>query len=261
MPTSFLAGLRLALALSALVCGFLWSTRPKSSTCGLQRFPEEELTAQSFAGLASNPAIVATNRTYLDNVAALRAHAGHIDVLAGASKSLSVSGDVRMRLGDFLQAADDVDYVFFMDPLFATREHENVLARFFNVPDFLGGTFDPSIWRHYLLVGRPDSYVLPHSHGKGWNLLIYGTKRWTLSSPLYFEEHVCTQRAGELIWIPDHWEHQVENLEHSVGVAFQTRDTSPPPAMLVMLAGGSLVLWGLCCCCCRFCFCRRPKND
>ena len=90
----------------------------------------------------------------------------------------------------------------------------------------------------------------PHSHEVGWNLLIYGKKRWKLKSPLFLSTHVCLQEAGELIWIPEHWTHEVVSLEDSFGVALQGIGGGPPPALLASLAAAAIFVIIILGCCC-----------
>ena len=67
--------------------------------------------------------------------------------------------------------------------------------------------------------------------------------------PLSLERHTCVQRAGELLWIPDHWPHAVTSLDDSFGVAFQGRDddfdgSGPPREALALLGGASIFALG-----------------
>ena len=246
-------------AAAAVAIGARWhQARRNASRCGLQRIDEAALDPTTFARVSSSAVIVQTNRTYdVDGPTALSGLAGDLDVLAGDSRELMVAGDVVVRLSDFLVANDTTDYVFHLDVLRATRAHALRLQRFFSVPPFLRHEqIDARAWRHYLLVGRRGAFVSRHSHARGWNLLVYGSKEWTLSRPLSFESHTCVQQPGDLLWIPDHWHHAVVSRDETFGVAYQGRSTSPPPEMYAWMAGVLLALASLIAavvwwCCCR----------
>ena len=248
---------RSALAAAAVAIGARWVQAWRNgSRCGLQRIDEAALDPTSFARISSSAVIIRTDRTYdVDGPTILSGLAGDLDVLAGDSRELSVAGDTVVRLSDFLAANDSIDYVFHLDVLSATRAHALRLNRFFSVPSFLRHEqIDPRTWRHYLLVGRRGAFVSRHSHARGWNLLVYGEKEWTLSRPLSFESHTCVQRPGELLWIPDHWHHAVVSRDASFGVAYQGRSTSPPPELYAMIGGAlfafaSLATAAVWCCC------------
>jgi len=92
-------------------------------------------------------------------------------------------------------------------------------------------------------LGPPGSGSPLHYHMAAVNTLVFGRKRWTLLPPrdaVYsalpvFEWHraggvealrregrtalECTQRAGDVLYVPDHWGHAVLNLQTSVGFA------------------------------------------
>jgi hypothetical protein len=100
----------------------------------------------------------------------------------------------------------------------------------------------------YLALGDAYSGTQFHHHADGWNLQIYGKKRWLLYAPgelpalhypplnigvrwwieqflpkLTAEEQPtsCVVAPNELIYIPDGWYHATINLGESVGVAGQ----------------------------------------
>ena len=76
-----------------------------------------------------------------------------------------------------------------------------------------------------------------HLHIDAWNCLVYGEKRWFLMPPfqgayssmpiqqwvdkLYPSMQVieCTQRAGDILYVPKYWSHAVLNLKESIGIA------------------------------------------
>lgn len=90
-------------------------------------------------------------------------------------------------------------------------------------------------WRMQLFLGPPLSGAPPHSHGPAFNVLVFGRKQWHLSPPAedsYSRESPlrgslrpagCSlmQRAGEVLFVPRHWTHQVLNLEESAGLAVE----------------------------------------
>ena len=93
-------------------------------------------------------------------------------------------------------------------------------------------------------LGGPGSGSPLHIHKDAFNTLMYGKKRWFLISPasaLYSTVPIstwvvntslegpkapkglqmCTQNAGDVLYIPHGWAHGVLNLETSVGVAVE----------------------------------------
>ena len=76
-----------------------------------------------------------------------------------------------------------------------------------------------------------------HLHTDAWNCLVYGEKRWFLIPPfqgaysampirqwvdeLYPSMQVleCTQRAGDVLYVPKYWSHAVLNTRESIGIA------------------------------------------
>lgn len=92
-----------------------------------------------------------------------------------------------------------------------------------------------------LYVGGPGSGAPPHHHGDAWNGLAWGRKRWALTPPggasfstrsaaQTFEQVasaagtlLCTQEAGDVVYVPRGWGHAVVNLRTSVGWAVEAR--------------------------------------
>ena len=92
-----------------------------------------------------------------------------------------------------------------------------------------------------LYVGGPGSGAPPHHHGDAWNGLAWGRKRWALTPPggasfstrsaaQTFEQVasaagtlLCTQEAGDVVYVPRGWGHAVLNLRTSVGWAVEAR--------------------------------------
>lgn len=76
-----------------------------------------------------------------------------------------------------------------------------------------------------------------HLHVDAWNCLVYGEKRWFLMPPfqggysampirqwvdeLYPTMQVleCTQRTGDILYVPKYWSHAVLNIRESIGIA------------------------------------------
>ena len=86
-----------------------------------------------------------------------------------------------------------------------------------------------------------------HQHSSAWNALVYGAKRWYLLPPnldyrlqyshmpnwvrsvlprLPYRALECTQRAGEVLFVPEGWNHGVINLANSVGIVFEVGRSS-----------------------------------
>ena len=80
-----------------------------------------------------------------------------------------------------------------------------------------------------------------HAHIAAWNALIFGEKIWSVHPPSRSFNEVlngdrysdgqngapasaplrCTQRAGDILFLPRMWAHSVENIKESIGVAVQ----------------------------------------
>ena len=76
-----------------------------------------------------------------------------------------------------------------------------------------------------------------HLHTDAWNCLVYGEKRWFLMPPFqgaysampirqwvdkqYPSMQVleCTQRSGDVLYVPKYWSHAVLNTRESIGIA------------------------------------------
>ena len=91
-------------------------------------------------------------------------------------------------------------------------------------------------------VGPARAGAYMHQHSSAWNALVYGSKRWYLLPPnldyrlqyasmgtwvrevlpeLPYTPLECTQRAGEVLFVPEGWNHGVVNLANSVGIVFE----------------------------------------
>ena len=91
-------------------------------------------------------------------------------------------------------------------------------------------------------VGPARAGAYMHQHSSAWNALVFGAKRWYLLPPnldyrlqyasmgrwvrdvlpkLPYAALECTQRAGEVLFVPEGWSHGVVNLANSVGIVFE----------------------------------------
>jgi hypothetical protein len=97
-------------------------------------------------------------------------------------------------------------------------------------------------------VGPRFAGAFFHQHTSAWNILAFGAKRWYLLPPglahkmepagggtklsmatmvrevlpsLPYRALECTQRAGELLYVPEGWNHGVINLATSVGIVIE----------------------------------------
>ncbi|KAJ1456480.1 hypothetical protein M885DRAFT_587099 [Pelagophyceae sp. CCMP2097] len=91
-----------------------------------------------------------------------------------------------------------------------------------------------------VFVGPAGAGAPFHYHEHAINALLHGEKRWFLLEParaVYSTAHPlawaaappqalqCTQRAGDVLFVPALWSHAVENVNASVGAAFEFVDT------------------------------------
>ena len=99
--------------------------------------------------------------------------------------------------------------------------------------------------RHQLALGPRMTGAHIHFHQDAWNLLLAGEKRWFLQPPGnktvsrkhpvdWLEDDYtaataagalleCTQRPGDVLFIPHHWSHAVVNVRDSLAVATEFR--------------------------------------
>ena len=103
------------------------------------------------------------------------------------------------------------------------------------VVDDDGGFLKTKSIQFYL--GGRGAGAQPHWHACAWNMLLHGAKQWVLSPPeraSYAQSHVslalqqntskkgslsCTQRAGDILVVPETWGHATVNSEPSIGWA------------------------------------------
>jgi hypothetical protein len=103
---------------------------------------------------------------------------------------------------------------------------------------------------HQFLVGTAGSGAPWHFHQDAFNVLVHGTKRWFLRPPseaTMSTEHpleavgrsgsdgvslglACTQRAGDVMYVPDSYSHLVLNLKTSVALAVEFYPSLPRAA-------------------------------
>ena len=93
-------------------------------------------------------------------------------------------------------------------------------------------------------IGPRGSGSQPHFHGKAWNALVHGRKRWLLQPPPHgtfsrstaiehFSDFVSStstaekgvhdviQEAGQVLFVPEFWSHATLVLENSLAVAME----------------------------------------
>jgi len=94
--------------------------------------------------------------------------------------------------------------------------------------------------KQQLIVGPMRSAAHWHFHQDALNMLYVGTKRWWLLPPgkritsnaHLSEQHPggidavseCTQRAGDLMYVPHLWSHAVANIQATVALATEFSD-------------------------------------
>jgi len=169
------------------------------------------------------------------------------------------SDEVNLNLSDLVQNAlfqglELPRYVFDTTEIVSTGEIQEVLEdlavndTFHHLLNSLGNSLNTRvIWQQYM--GPIFSGAPFHSHGPALNLLIFGSKKWGLLPPangifssippleVLKIEHkggvadvedkvsagICyvNQYAGEMLFVPRHFSHQVINLADSVGLAIE----------------------------------------
>jgi len=183
---------------------------------------------------------------------------GHRRVKVGISKHIprhSGDGYTDTPLNNFLtlMTNEATDPIIKQDSMYVFDQNEFLR----NAPELVQAlklplsTFFPTKNRTmYFCLGTSLSGVQFHKHADGWNLQIYGKKRWLLYPPEqmpprhYPTNHVsvsdwldqtfptlpperrplsCTVQPDELLYIPESWYHATLNIGDSVGVAAQVR--------------------------------------
>jgi hypothetical protein len=117
------------------------------------------------------------------------------------------------------------------------------------------------IYRYFFYFGPDKSGTLPHNHGDAFNILSSGTKEWLFydankaeapkgqkemlktlreyhigsNASDYFKKEIsslnkriddvsmCTQEAGDIIYVPRQYSHAVLNKSDVMGIAFETK--------------------------------------
>ena len=139
----------------------------------------------------------------------------------------------RQSLRDFLAGAAAAAEP---DALFENKLelHPALLEEFETLRLFAGYRVHP----HQFLVGPVGSGAPTHYHQDAYNALVQGTKRWFFLEPsqaTLSTEHplatvasgdggeglACTQRAGDVMYIPDSVSHLVLNVEPTVALAVE----------------------------------------
>eukprot|EP00698_Gefionella_okellyi_P005543 TRINITY_DN15051_c0_g1_i1.p1 TRINITY_DN15051_c0_g1~~TRINITY_DN15051_c0_g1_i1.p1 ORF type:complete len:602 (+),score=92.85 TRINITY_DN15051_c0_g1_i1:3-1808(+) len=101
--------------------------------------------------------------------------------------------------------------------------------------------FSPTPTLTQFMLGPEGSGAPPHFHGNAVNLLVFGSKLWTLQPPAegaffsskpvrqWFRDSAgsvgrvftCVQSAGDVLYVPRHWGHAVLNTMDSAAVAYE----------------------------------------
>jgi hypothetical protein len=152
---------------------------------------------------------------------------------------------------------DDADPVYLFDPKFVKHsgDREGILSDYRILPYFAEDFFSllskkERPFFQWLVFGPERSGSCFHTDPYGtsaWNALVSGTKRWMMFPPgwtppgvsrrgsdydapvpvKWFLDHYhdglpgaveCMQHAGEVIWVPSRWWHQVLNVTETIAV-------------------------------------------
>ena len=109
-------------------------------------------------------------------------------------------------------------------------------------PQFLHSLSRRTVLKQFAL-GPRGTGAQPHFHGKVWNALVHGRKRWHLQAPpdghfsgksaLAFFTSLSTQKSnrsgsfeviqeqGDILYVPEHWSHATLVLEDSLATAIE----------------------------------------
>lgn len=124
------------------------------------------------------------------------------------------------------------DYVFVQ---LHPQHHQKILS---DIPKM--GYFDGfPVVNTQFYQGAAGTGAPMHLHTDAWNCLVYGEKRWFLMPPfqgIYSSQPIlewvkgdmslltstmleCTQRAGDILYVPKYWSHAVLNIQECIGFA------------------------------------------
>lgn len=156
----------------------------------------------------------------------------------------------------YMQGSNDDDPIYLFDPKFV-KHSDGLMAKDFEVLPYFDEDFFSLLSKkerpfyQWLVFGPPRSGSCFHLDPYGtsaWNALISGEKRWIMFPPGWLPPGVtkrghdnydapiplkwllnhyreglpgaveCTQRAGEIIWVPSGWWHMVLNVNETIAV-------------------------------------------
>jgi len=78
----------------------------------------------------------------------------------------------------------------------------------------------------FTAIGQPGLGLDAHAHGQTWVMQLVGSKIWKASPPRKFntsEMMECEQKPGDLVYLPDSWEHATAQQTWSVSFGSQAR--------------------------------------
>lgn len=178
-----------------------------------------------------------------------------------ANKTSKLSNYLFQSFNEGLQSSDLIDDIVILPWFLNTRlplstSSINVDAARLNVDATLNGNgeqvSDKNASGPYIMqsnptapvpqfyIGGPGSGAPFHYHFDAFNVLVWGEKRWFFKSPndgaeystvpvvdyirfvLHKEQPIkCTQRAGDVMFVPSDWAHSVINIKTSIGFAVE----------------------------------------
>lgn len=148
------------------------------------------------------------------------------------------SGDSSAAESDVVAQPSPPPYIFDSSLLFAKAEVMSGMS----FPAFTESRYNYTTLRQFAM-GPALSGAPPHFHPSAWNGVAVGAKLWLLSPPLqstfqgdkpvyeWFQlcshvscwrnAYVAVQGEGDMVYVPDNWEHTVLNLADTIAVAFE----------------------------------------
>lgn len=107
----------------------------------------------------------------------------------------------KLRQSDPLYTCPDIFQVDLLNPFFST---------------FTNGDYKFCYW------GPEGSKTLRHAdvlHSFSWSYNVHGTKRWTFfSNDSHDRQFTVIQKAGQAMFVPCTWQHEVENMEETISI-------------------------------------------
>ena len=84
----------------------------------------------------------------------------------------------------------------------------------------------------FFSMGGPASGLAYHEHEEAWCAVMVGAKLWTVQRPLgelledeAVHEQQCLQESGDLLYLPPHYQHRVQNIGEVVSVSGLRKDS------------------------------------